>query len=622
MRWLQDLGIGLWRLLPANPIVVRVITAAGKRQRHHWARLAYLVSLALVVVFGGGLLLGRGEQGLAELAKQATQTFMLVSLVQLGLMCFVAPVFCAGAITQEKDANTYHILLTTPLSNAQIVLGSLFSRLAFVAILLLSGLPIFCITMLYGGVTTHEIIESFVLAACTALLTGSIAILISFLRLGTRRTLFAFFIGIAVYLLGVGLIGFSPGGQLPQAPPGPLTIGAAPLRMSWLAPAHPFLALLVVTGQTPAPDPAAVNHFGWPARRLLASPAYGYLVLSLLASTVMVGISLAFVRRGARQGEPTVGSWLWEHLLPRRIGGRRRPRRVWRNPIAWREAVTRGSAGGRSALRLMLNTAGLAAGVILLIAYHAGTFGSGPPAAAGTRDWLVPLVWIQLAVVLLVVTSTAATTLTREKEALTMELLRVTPLTSRYIVAGMLQGLVRLAVPLLAVPTLTVALFAAVDLVRVGTWPVTTPEAALLLPVQMVAFTALAAMIGLHFSLLSRRTVQAVMVSTAVVLGAAGLLTACGAAVRTASPVVLAVIWPFTPVWGLQALLDPAGVAESATVTWGTGGAGLSAAEVLSFRITRAVFSLIAAAAYLAITYALYTNMVRGFDMTVRRQSA
>lgn len=621
MRWLHDLGIGLWRLLPGNPIVARVVSTGSRRRRHYWARLAYLVALVVVFLFGGGLLIGGGERSLADLAKQATQTFMVVSLMQLGLVCFVAPVFCAGAITQEKDANTYHVLLTTPLSNAQIVLGSLFSRLAFVAALLLSGLPIFCITMLYGGVTTHEIFESFALAACTAVLTGSIAILISFLRLGTRRTLFAFFIGIAVYLLGVGLVGLSSWGQLAQAPPAVSDFAGLPLRMSWLAPVHPFLALLVVTGQTPAPDLAAVSHFARPVQWLLVYPAYGYLLLSLLASTLMVVISLMFVRRGARQGEPTIAVWLQEHLVPRRIRRRRQPRRVWRNPIAWREAMTRGSAGGRSVLRLVLNAAGLVTGLALLIAYHSGAFGTGPAATAATRNWLVPLVWLEWAIALLVATSTAASTLTREKETQTMELLRVTPLTSRYIIAGMLQGLVRLALPMLAVPTLTVTLFAALDLLRPGTPPVTTPEAVLLLPVQVIAFTALAAMIGLHISLWSRKTVPAVMISTATVLGGAGLLTACGAAVRTASPTVLAVLWPFTPVWGLQALLDPTGVAESAALAWGSAG-GLSASEVLDFRIARGVFSLIAAAVYLAITYALYNNMVRGFDMTVRRQSA
>ncbi len=625
MNLASDLGLWLWRLLPANPILLRVVSAGGKRVRHLWARLVYLLALVAVFLLGKGLALGTGDQSLADLAKQATQTFMLVSVVQLLLMSFIAPVFCAAAITQEKDANTYHILLTTPLSNAQIVLGSLASRIFFVWVLLLSGLPIFCITMIYGGVTTTEIFESFGLAACTGLLTGSLAILISFLRIGTRRTIFAFFVGVAVYLLGVGLVGLSPWGQLPQAPAATTFFSrSSTYSMSWLAPVHPFLALLVVTGQTPAPDPAAVHGFGRPARWLLAYPQYGYMLLTTLASAVMVLISLIYVRRGAREGERRLWTALVDRLLPHRAGEHRRaPRRVWRNPIAWREAATRASAGGRSLMRLLFNTAGLALGILLVVAYHTQTFGAGPTAAAAVRGWLVPLVWIELTVILLVVTSTAATTLTREKESQTLELLLTTPLTSRYIIAGMLQGLVRLVIPLIAVPTLTVALFAILDLFGRRNLPaVTTVEAVFLVPAMMVAFAALAAMIGLHFSLISKKTVQAVMLSTAVVLGNAGLLWGCGLAMRETDVTVAAIVLPFTPVWGIHALLDPWQAAERAAGVFSAGGATVSAGTVASFRVTRAVFTLISTVVYLAITYALYSSMVRGFDMTVRKQSA
>ena len=626
MGILRDIGAWLWRLLPGNPILGRVVSSGSKRSRHLWARLIYLVVLVAVFVLGGGLLLRAYERSLADLAKQATQTFMAVSMVQLFLMSFIAPIFCAGAITQEKDANTYHILLATPLSNAQIVLGSLFSRIYFVWVLLLSGLPIFCITMIYGGVTTTEIFESFGLAACTGLVTGSLAIMISFLKMGTRRTIFAFFVGIAVYLLGVGLLGLSAFGQLAQAPPATTFFDSTrQYQMSWLAAIHPFLALMVVTGQTPPPDPVAVHAYGWPARWLLAYPQYGYMLLTTLASAVMVLLSLIYVRRGAREGEVTLFARVFEAVLPRRARAeRRKPRRVWRNPIAWREATTRASAGGRSLLRLLFNVAGLTCGLALLIAYHTGTWGSGPTAAASVRAWLIPLVWIELAVILLVVTSTAATTLTREKESLTIELLLCSPLTSRYIIAGMLQGLVRLVIPLIGVPTLTVALFVLLDLLPLGAAAVTTVEAAFLVPLQMVAFAALAAMVGLHFSLLSKKTVQAVMISTTIVMGAAGLLTACGLAVRAANPMIAALVLPFTPVWGVQALLDPWAIASGAAGSSGLSAAtgGVAPGELVIFRVTRVVATLVAAAIYLAITFALHNSMVRGFDMTVRRQTA
>jgi len=48
----------------------------------------------------------------------------------------------------------------------------------------------------------------------------------------------------------------------------------------------------------------------------------------------------------------------------------------------------------------------------------------------------------------------------------------------------------------------------------------------------------------------------------------------------------------------------------------------VSDSDVLAFRVTRVIFSLIAAAGYLGITFAVYSSMVRNFDMTVRKQSA
>lgn len=623
MGVLRDIGLWLWRLLPGNPILVRVVSIGGRRIQHLWARLIYLAALMVVFLVMGGVLLG--SEDLNELAKKSSRTFMAVSVVQLFLMSFIAPIFCAGAITQEKDANTFHILLTTPLSNAQIVLGSLASRLFFVWALLLSGLPIFCITMIYGGVTSTEIFESFGLAACTGLLTGSIAIMISFLRIGTRRTIFTFFAGIAVYLLAILLLGMAPFGQLAEAPLGESFFGSTARRMSWLAPVHPFLALFVVTGQTPAPALADVARYGWPARWLLAFPHYAYMVLTTLASAAMVLLSLVYVRRGAKEGESTILSGVVDRLLPRRTGAKRRkPRRVWRNPIAWREAATRASAGGRSVLRLLFNCAGVVVGLVLLTAHHSAAWGLSPAAPAVTRSVLTALVWIELAVILLVVTNTAATTFTREKESQTIELLLATPLTSNYIVAGMLQGLVRLVVPLIAVPTLTILLFVIADLLRPGKTPVVSPEAVVVVPVLIVAFSSLAAMVGLHFSLLSRKTVRAVMTSTAIVMGAAGLLTACGLAVGGSNSSVAAVVLPFTPFPAVVSLIDPWRVISSAegSSSWSASGSGISSTALAGFRLTRLVFALVASGVYLAVTYALYKSMVRGFDMTVRRQSA
>src|ERR1700761_8181609 len=153
------LGIAnyFWRLLPANPILLRVVQMNGKRRRDLFIRCAYLGLLILVVVFcltGGATSTG----DLAALAKTSANLFQRLSYCQLILVALLAPIFTAGAITQEKDSQTYDILLATPLSNGQIVLGSLLSRLFLVIALLISGIPIFSITQLFGGVAINAIV--------------------------------------------------------------------------------------------------------------------------------------------------------------------------------------------------------------------------------------------------------------------------------------------------------------------------------------------------------------------------------------------------------------------------------------------------------------------------------
>jgi len=612
MGILRDIGLWLWRLLPANPILVRVVSAGGKRTRHLWARVVYLVALFVVMLVVTSNLLGP-SQSLADLAKQSTQTFMYVSLVQLFLMSFIAPVFTAGAITQEKDANTFHILLTTPLTNGQIVLGSLFSRIYFIWVLLLAGLPIFCITMLYGGVTTAEVFQSVALAACTGLVTGSLAIMISVVKIRTRRTIFSFFLGVAVYILALGAYGLSPYGSLAEAPFEP----GQSWRMSWVAPIHPFLALFVVTGQTPAPPLSHVTHYGWPWGWLLAYPQYGYLAVTTVASVVMILMSLFFVRRGAKEGEVTMWGRLRGALTRSDPGGERRqkPRRVWKNPIAWREASTRASAAGRSGMRWLFIVGGVLAGIILLMAHENGWGALDPNKPAQTRAWLYAMTWIELAVILLVVTNTAATTLTREKETLTIELLLSTPLTSKYIIAGMLRGLVSFVIPLIGVPTVTLLLFVIADFWHKAGKTVTTPEALFMVPLLMTGFSAVAAMVGLQFSLLSRKTVQAVMISTAIVMGGSGLLAGCALALLQGGAIISAIVLPFTPFHAVQSLIDYQVVFENETGTPG-------ASALVTARVVRLITSLMAVAVYAVITYSLYNNMVRNFDMTVRRQSA
>src|SRR6476469_888854 len=236
------LGVGeyLWRLLPANPILLRVVETGGKKKRDLFIRCGYLGLLIIVVVFALATSGGQssGSMSLSSLTNTSKQTFRYMSYLQLLLVSLLAPIFTAGAITQEKDSQTYDILLATPLTNGQIVLGSLMSRLFFVIALLVSGIPIFSVTQIFGGVAIRSIVMSFAIAAATTFVTGSLAMAIATFKVGTRRTIFSFYLFIVIYLIG--------GMLLDRLPYFHRTFDPAEghsTDTTWLTAFHPFLAL-------------------------------------------------------------------------------------------------------------------------------------------------------------------------------------------------------------------------------------------------------------------------------------------------------------------------------------------------------------------------------------------
>src|SRR5919112_855544 len=175
------LGVGeyVWRLIPANPILLRVVDSGGKRTRDALIRCGYL-----------GLLIG--------------------------------------------------LVVVLLLSSGEIVLGSLLSRLFFVIALLVSGIPIFSITQIFGGVAIKSIVLSFGLAAATAFATGALAMAIATFKVGTRRTIFSFYLFIVVYLIGGVLLD-----RLPYFHFNVHLSDGSIVRSdtSWLTGIHPFLAL-------------------------------------------------------------------------------------------------------------------------------------------------------------------------------------------------------------------------------------------------------------------------------------------------------------------------------------------------------------------------------------------
>jgi ABC-type transport system involved in multi-copper enzyme maturation permease subunit len=116
-----------------------------------------------------------------ELARFAEAFAAACLTVQGAAVLLLTPAYLAGAIAEEKDRRSLDALLTTPLHDHEIVLGKLLGRLAHVAGVLLTGLPVLALTQVWGGVDLAVLLAAWVVTALTLLSVGSLSILCSVL---------------------------------------------------------------------------------------------------------------------------------------------------------------------------------------------------------------------------------------------------------------------------------------------------------------------------------------------------------------------------------------------------------------------------------------------------------
>ena len=637
---MQSLFSWLWRLVPGNPQVVRIVQGASRRNQHAVVRLSYLVVLIGIVfigLVGGGGLTGSGD--LRELAQAGAQIFRVIAMGQVILVCLIAPIFMAGAIASEQSGKTYAILLTTPLSNLQIVLGSLIGRLFFILALLCSGLPLFAVMLIFGGVPVSSIFVAFAVAALTALFVGAVAVVLSVMRAGGRKAVFTFVISIAAYLVVVGSLDILLLRNL----------GGVAGQTTVLTAIHPLLVLEASINRVnySPPSPESLAAYPWLVRLYLGQPFAAFALITAGGSLIMVLFCSLWVRR-IGSGDSKLMLWLKAKL--NLAGSRARTARSLGtgNPVAWREANTRGRLLGGIIARYGFLTLGLVALGILLYYYHFDSFWqAGKNASVGSnaplnspptwfRQALTALLIAEVVVITLIALYMAAGSVSKEREDGTLDIMLTTPITPRYYIWGKLRGLVRYLSLLIALPVISLAIVVVYTIIgNVGRWPQTTVlqqninnystvaagtssptpliyfETPILLLVMLLPFIAVCVAIGMYSSLRAKGVLGAIVPSVSIVGFGALVFGLCGMAAASNIPLIGPVLNAFSPATNLIMLVDP----HNSVAEFGIG------KDTIIGRIGLAFAAILAAAGYATIVWAFITTMVKGFDHTVRRLS-
>ena len=111
--------------------------------------------------------------------------FIGLMMLQTLMVAVLAPAATAGAISSEREHQTLELLAVTPISSLAIVLGKLFSALAWVFVLILASIPVTALVFVYGGVAPDDVLRAYIVLFATVIGLGSVGIFFSAL---TRRT--------------------------------------------------------------------------------------------------------------------------------------------------------------------------------------------------------------------------------------------------------------------------------------------------------------------------------------------------------------------------------------------------------------------------------------------------
>jgi hypothetical protein len=260
----------------------------------------YVTLLGLIAI---GFLIQQGGPASGNSSQVGVQLFQILAMFQLILLLFAAPLSTAGAVSGERQRQTWDLLLTTRLTVAGIMWGKLATGVAFNLLMIIASLPLFGLAFLFGGIDSGDAVHVYLVSLATVLAFAVAGLFISSL---TRRvaysTAIAYLVSMAMgagltlvtlYFEDWGVQATGPSGALPL-PPLPPVAQLDPLVA--LASALPSEAGGSMLGGL---DP--VRHaFGLP----LQLPLWGaYCIIAAVASLLLIlltamSLRYSFVIRG------------------------------------------------------------------------------------------------------------------------------------------------------------------------------------------------------------------------------------------------------------------------------------------------------------------------------------
>lgn len=422
-----------------GPILGREWLVTPRRWKFYLQRVVFVAALFSLVATVWLLLAGMQQvRNIGDLARFGALAFQLVVPLELLIVMFLAAVTTAASVAQEKDRRTLVLLLLTRLRSSEIVLGKLLASLLSIANMVVSSLPLLLIFPLLGGVSVEQALSAMMIILVTAFWCAALGALVGFWREKTFQALAITLLAITAWCV----FGEAVAGSNMATVPAVWAKVLSPLRAVWSV-------------CQPMPDETF--------RSVPGGVATLYSLTGLALGSLFCLISIVRLRtwNPSQQVQPQAAEPddandpsfnSAERLSASATWKVRSPRRVWNNPVLWREVCT--WAYGRKLLFIRLVY------ILLFAAAMYGLYWSVESGAALQRsrltEELIPAATKVLApflvISLIMINALAVNSITNERDGQALDLLLVTQITPAQFLIGKLVGVLYVTKEMVILP--------------------------------------------------------------------------------------------------------------------------------------------------------------------------
>lgn len=161
-----------------NPVLRREAKTSLRNWKIFYAVAAYVLIITAIAGISIWQLMYNSYNPSFDPSEMLT-VYIILTVVQLGLVLLVTPSFTASSISGERERQTLDLLLVTKMKPMSIIVGKFLSGLSVIALMVFATMPIFALIMYFGGTNMLYIIAVtvYMLLVCCAF--GAIAIFFS-----------------------------------------------------------------------------------------------------------------------------------------------------------------------------------------------------------------------------------------------------------------------------------------------------------------------------------------------------------------------------------------------------------------------------------------------------------